>query len=133
MPPTSLTPRVERPYLLALGSVFERRNPGLLLEVFAGERRFRPGLAAFAFSLFAVGQALRLTAIRTLGWRWSTRIMTVPGVAGTFPTEAAYMLIFVTAAALSLASVAMSIFVAARKAAPAITTPDPQEAGKSSA
>jgi methyltransferase len=27
-----------------------------------------------------VGQALRLTAIRTLGWRWSTRVMTVPGV-----------------------------------------------------
>jgi methyltransferase len=53
-----------------------------LLEVFAGRQRFRPPLAALALSLFAVGQALRLTAIRTLGWRWSTRIMTVPGPEG---------------------------------------------------
>ena len=53
----------------------------MLLEVFAGRRTFRPQLAALAFSLFAAGQALRLTAIRTLGWRWSTRVMTVPGEA----------------------------------------------------
>ena len=51
----------------------------MLLEVFAGRRRFRPRLAALALSLFATGQALRLTAIDTLGWRWSTRVMTVPG------------------------------------------------------
>ena len=54
----------------------------MLLEVFAGRRTFRPRLAALAFGLFAAGQALRLTAIRTLGWRWSTRIMTVPGPEG---------------------------------------------------
>jgi methyltransferase len=54
----------------------------MLLEVFAGGRTFRPKLAALALSLFATGQALRLTAIRTLGWRWSTRVMTVPGPAG---------------------------------------------------
>ncbi len=54
----------------------------MLLEVFAGRRRFRPRLAALAFGLFVVGQTLRLTAIRTLGWRWSTRIMSVPGPAG---------------------------------------------------
>ncbi|HZM21697.1 MAG TPA: isoprenylcysteine carboxylmethyltransferase family protein [Anaerolineales bacterium] len=51
----------------------------MLLEVFVGRRKFHPQLAALAFSLFAAGQALRLTAIRTLGWRWSTRVMTVPG------------------------------------------------------
>ena len=51
----------------------------MLLEVFAGKRKFHPRLAILAFSLFATGQALRLTAIRTLGWRWSTRVMTVPG------------------------------------------------------
>jgi len=51
----------------------------MLLEVFAARRTFRPRLAGLAFGLFALGQALRLTAIRTLGWRWSTRIMTVPG------------------------------------------------------
>jgi methyltransferase len=39
-------------------------------------------LAVAAFTVFAAGQVLRLTAIRTLGWRWSTRIMTVPGPAG---------------------------------------------------
>jgi methyltransferase len=53
----------------------------MLLEVFAGGRRFHPRLAALALSLFAAGQALRLTAIRTLGWRWSTRVMTLPGEA----------------------------------------------------
>jgi methyltransferase len=51
----------------------------MLLEVFAGRRTFRPALAALALSLFTAGQVLRLTAIRTLGWRWSTRVMTVPG------------------------------------------------------
>jgi methyltransferase len=53
----------------------------MLLEVIAGGRIFRPRLAALALGLFAAGQALRLTAIRTLGWRWSTRVMTVPGKA----------------------------------------------------
>jgi methyltransferase len=53
----------------------------MLLEVFLGRRMFRPRVAAFALGLFAAGQVLRLTAIRTLGWRWSTRVMTVPGEA----------------------------------------------------
>ena len=53
----------------------------MLLEVFAGRRKLHPGLALPAFSVFTVGQALRWTAIRTLGWRWSTRVMTVPGEA----------------------------------------------------
>ena len=50
----------------------------MLLEVFAGKRKFQPRLALPAFGVFAAGQALRLTAIRTLGWRWSTRVMTIP-------------------------------------------------------
>ena len=37
-------PRIERPYLLALGSIFERRKPGLLLEVFAELARDAPQL-----------------------------------------------------------------------------------------
>jgi methyltransferase len=53
----------------------------MLLEVFARKPKFRPRLAALALGLFAAGQGLRLVAIRTLGWRWSTRIMTVPGKA----------------------------------------------------
>lgn len=55
----------------------------MLLEVFARGRKFHPRLAALAFGVFAAGQVLRLTAICTLGWRWSTRVMTVPGPAGT--------------------------------------------------
>ena len=58
----------------------------MLLEVFAVKRKFSPRLALPAFGMFAAGQALRLAAIRTLGWRWSTRIMTVPGPAGA-PVE----------------------------------------------
>ena len=54
----------------------------MLGEVFVGKRKFHPRLAALAFSLFAAGQVLRLIAIRTLGWRWSTRVMTVPGPEG---------------------------------------------------
>jgi methyltransferase len=54
----------------------------MLLEVFAGRRKFHPRLAALALGLLGTGQALRLTAIHTLGWRWSTRVMTVPGPAG---------------------------------------------------
>jgi methyltransferase len=53
----------------------------MLLEVLVRRPKFRPRLAALALGVFATGQALRLTAIRTLGWRWSTRIMTVPGEA----------------------------------------------------
>ena len=53
----------------------------MLLEVFAARRKFRPWLAALALGLFAAGQALRVNAIRALGWRWSTRVMTVPGKA----------------------------------------------------
>lgn len=53
----------------------------MLLEVFLGRRSFRPRLATSAFVVFTLGQALRLTAIRTLGPRWSTRIMTVPNEA----------------------------------------------------
>lgn len=55
---------------------------------------------------------------------------TVPGVQGTFPTEAAYNLIFITAAVVSVASVAMALFVAARKVSPMIPAVDPREAGK---
>ncbi|HJS83464.1 MAG TPA: MFS transporter, partial [Nitrososphaera sp.] len=47
---------------------------------------------------------------------------TVEGVSGLFPTEAAYNLIFMIAAIVSLASVAMALSVARRKIAPAAMT-----------
>jgi MFS family permease len=60
---------------------------------------------------------------------------TVQGVPGLFPTENAYNLIFITAALVSLASVAMAYSVVRRKiTTPAIMTANQQEAaGKDSA
>jgi MFS family permease len=58
---------------------------------------------------------------------------TVQGVPGLFPTENAYNLIFITAALVSLASVAMAYSVVRRKITPAIMTANQQEAGKYSA
>ncbi|MEO9362610.1 MAG: MFS transporter [Nitrososphaera sp.] len=49
---------------------------------------------------------------------------TVPGVPGTFPTEKAYNMIFITAALVSGASVAMALLVARKKIAPQIMTGD---------
>jgi MFS family permease len=58
---------------------------------------------------------------------------TVQGVPGLFPTENAYNLIFITAALVSLASVAMAYSVVRRKIiTPAIMTANQQEAGKDS-
>jgi hypothetical protein len=57
---------------------------------------------------------------------------TIQGVLGLFPTESAYNLIFITAALVSLASVAMAYSVARRKVTPGIMTAanQQQEAGK---
>jgi methyltransferase len=51
----------------------------MLIEVFRIDRPFIPWLAAVAFIVFLMGQGLRYAAILTLGWRWSVRIMTLPG------------------------------------------------------
>ena len=54
----------------------------------------------------------------------------VQGVPGLFPTESAYNLIFITAALVSLASVAMAYSVVRRKITPAMITANQQEAVK---
>jgi hypothetical protein len=54
-------------------------------------------------------------------------------VPGLFPTENAYNLIFITAALVSLASVAMAYSVVRRKITPVIMTANQQGAGKDSA
>lgn len=51
----------------------------MLGEVFVLGRPFPPALALVACVLFLAGQVLRYTAIRTLGRRWSVRVMTLPG------------------------------------------------------
>jgi methyltransferase len=48
-------------------------------EVIFLERFFIPWLATVAVLLLVAGQLLRYAAIRTLGPRWSVRIMTQPG------------------------------------------------------
>jgi methyltransferase len=53
----------------------------MVVEVLALGRPFRPALAFLALAVFAVGQALRIVAMRTLGTRWTVKIMTLPGVA----------------------------------------------------
>ncbi|MEW6283733.1 MAG: isoprenylcysteine carboxylmethyltransferase family protein [Candidatus Eremiobacterota bacterium] len=50
------------------------------LEVFLLQRPFTPGLAAVGLAMLLAGQALRYHASRSLGWRWSVRIYTVPGL-----------------------------------------------------
>jgi len=49
------------------------------LEVFALQRPFDPGLALPAAALFLLGQALRYGAISALGYRWTVRVMALPG------------------------------------------------------
>ncbi len=50
----------------------------MLAEVFLLDRPFIPILALVAFSVAAIGQALRYAAILTLGPRWTVRVMTLP-------------------------------------------------------
>lgn len=51
----------------------------MLLEIILLRRRLQRPLAMGAGLLFAVGQGLRYAAIRTLGRRWTARVVTVPG------------------------------------------------------
>jgi methyltransferase len=51
-----------------------------LLEIKLVHPAFHWQLAVPALVIFVMGQALRLSAMRTLGWRWSVRIYTVPSL-----------------------------------------------------
>ena len=51
----------------------------MLLEVVLLRRQPRRALVALAAVLFALGQALRYAAIRSLGERWTARVITLPG------------------------------------------------------
>ena len=51
----------------------------MLAEVFILRRPFNPTLALGAGLVFLIGQILRYAAIRTLGERWTVRVMTLPG------------------------------------------------------
>jgi len=51
----------------------------MLLEVWLLRPAFEPWLALGAGAAFALGQVLRVAAMRALGERWSVRILTLPG------------------------------------------------------
>lgn len=53
--------------------------PAAALEAFALDRPFAPALAAAMAALVVLSMALRWWAIATLGERWNTRVIVVPG------------------------------------------------------
>lgn len=66
------------PAMVLLHAAFLAACP---LEVWGLHRPFRPGLAAAMAALLAAAQVLRYWAIATLGERWTTRIVCLPGAA----------------------------------------------------
>jgi len=52
---------------------------GCVLEVWLLDRPWLAGLGLPMLGLFAIGMGLRYWTIRTLGARWSTRVIVVPG------------------------------------------------------
>ena len=52
----------------------------MLLEVHIFHRPFIPIISLLAMIVLIVGQVLRYAAIRSLGWRWTVTIMTLPGL-----------------------------------------------------
>jgi methyltransferase len=53
---------------------------GALAEVWLGHRPFLPALGWTALALVLASQALRWWCIATLGHRWNTRVIVVPGL-----------------------------------------------------
>lgn len=51
---------------------------GMVGEVWWRQPPFNPTLGLVAFLVFLIGQGLRLAAMRTLGDRWSIRVLTLP-------------------------------------------------------
>jgi methyltransferase len=52
----------------------------MLVEVYGLRRPFIPGLSLLALVTFMVGGSLRYAALLTLKWRWTVRVMTIPGL-----------------------------------------------------
>jgi methyltransferase len=53
---------------------------GALVEVWAADRAFVPAIGWAALVIVVAAQALRWWCIRTLDFRWNTRIVVVPGL-----------------------------------------------------
>ncbi len=52
----------------------------MLVEVYVLRRPFVPVLSGLALVAFLLGQGLRYAALLTLKWRWTVRVMTIPGL-----------------------------------------------------
>lgn len=52
----------------------------MLLEVHALHRPFIPVVSMMAMFILIAGQSLRYAAIRSLQWRWTVKVMTLPGL-----------------------------------------------------
>jgi methyltransferase len=52
----------------------------MLVEVDVLQRPFIPGLSVLALVTFAAGQTLRYAALLSLKWRWTVRVMIIPGL-----------------------------------------------------
>jgi methyltransferase len=65
--------RAQMPWMVALHAAWLTAT---LLEVWLLAPVFRPALAIPALLVFAAGQTLRILAIRTLGERWTVRVLT---------------------------------------------------------
>ncbi|MGE5072110.1 MAG: isoprenylcysteine carboxylmethyltransferase family protein, partial [Anaerolineae bacterium] len=52
----------------------------MLIEVYALRRPFLPGLSLVALIILMAGQSLRYAALLSLKWRWTVRVMTIPGL-----------------------------------------------------
>jgi methyltransferase len=66
------------PFMVALHAAF---LAACVLEVWWLRRPFRPALAAAMATLLLAALGLRFWAIGTLGERWTTRVLCLPGVA----------------------------------------------------
>lgn len=65
----------QMPWMVALHAAW---LVSCLLEIWLLRRPWVPALAVPALLVFGLGQALRLTAMHTLGERWSVKILTLP-------------------------------------------------------
>jgi methyltransferase len=52
----------------------------MLVEVYALHRPFLPLLSLLSLVILMIGQSLRYAAILSLQWRWTVKIMTLPGL-----------------------------------------------------
>lgn len=66
-------------HFVAMKTVHTLWFVAMIAEVLWLDRPFVPLLSLCALIVFLIGQSLRYAAIRTLGWRWTVRVLAIPG------------------------------------------------------